>query len=67
MGTTVHDFFYIHVVFIWRLLCFYFIKEDLLMCDLYLQRGLYSDLTFKTGLTVYMQCCNVNIVKIYYF
>ena len=31
---------------------FYFIKEGLLKCGLYLQGGLYSEVAFNTGLTV---------------
>ena len=31
---------------------FYFIKETILKCDLYLQDGLYSEVAFNTGLSV---------------
>ena len=31
---------------------FYFIKEGLLKCGLYLQGGLYSEVVLNTGLTI---------------
>ena len=40
----------------WSLFEGYFVlfyQEGLLKCDLYLQGGLYSEVTFNTGLTVY--------------
>ena len=48
-----------HMVFIdkWSLLggyiVLFFIKEGLLKCDLYLQGGLYLEVAFNTGVTVY--------------
>ena len=50
-GKTSHDL-YRQVVFIRRFLCFYFINEGVLKSDLYLQGGLYSEVTLNTGLTV---------------
>ena len=32
---------------------FYFIKKGVLKCGLYLQGGLYLEMAFNTGLTVY--------------
>ena len=42
---------YRQVVIIWSL--FYFIKEGVLKCGLYLQGGLYSEVAFNTGLIVF--------------
>ena len=41
-----------------------FIKEGLLIYDLYLQGGLYSEVVFNTGLTV---CAMPNICYFFYF
>ena len=41
---------------------FYLIKVGLLKCDLYLQGGLYKEVTLNTGLTVFL-----NLYMIYLF
>ena len=42
---------YRQVVFIWRFV--YLINKGLLKCGLYLQGGLYSEVVFNTGLTIF--------------
>ena len=50
---------YRQVVFIWRLLLFYFIKKGLLKCGFYLQVGLYMEVVFNTSFTVHAYHLNV--------
>jgi hypothetical protein len=51
-GETTH-FLYRHVVFIWSVLCCNSSNEDLSKSGLYLQDGLYLEVVFITGLTIF--------------